>query len=353
MAYILLMAWNILFLTPNALKSLQFMAVFPSERVFSEAMHRVPLSFASGLMQVFTSATAPTIAYFKTLPLHLEKQWAVYLLVLEKDMQRPRVYIGSGTKAEGGVKSRMQAYDLRVLTGKNNDSIPYYIHKSLEEGITITHKGLLVWTPIPRPAFQYLIRTLFLVLECAFTLLLWAIKSRTKDYFMPALCRWPRESFTYDGLCTHFSINEGLAADSESSNLTPEEFDALALERKKEKNRQHIARKGEEVHRANSKAYGDKALAEERFMCDVCVIAFRSNAKLQYHLETAECIRKHRGDTKVLKGRGGSQCNIAKKKFSCAPCKHNAPSAKRLETHLNGPRHAKKLRLLAQRAERA
>jgi hypothetical protein len=315
------------------------MAVFPSESVLSDAMHRVPLNFASGLMQVFNSAIPPTIAYFKTLPLHLEKQWAVYLLVLEKFGHCPRVYIGSGTNSERGVKSRMQTYDRRVLTGKYDPEIALYIHKSLEEGFTMTHKGLLVWTPIPRPAFRYLIRCLFLVLESTFTLLLWAMKSRTKDYFMPALVPWPRESFTYDGLCTHFSINE--------------EFDALALERKKEKNRKHVASRGEGVHRANSKAQGDKALATERFTCDVCEIAFRSNTKLQDHLQTTVCIRKHRGVTAVLKGRGGGQSNVAKKRSWCEVCQHAAPSSRRLETHLNSPRHAKKLRLRAQRAQRA
>ena len=103
----------------------------------------------------------------------------------------------------------------------------------------------------------------------------------------------------------------------------------------------------------NPRTYGDKNLAEENFACDVCVIAFRSNAKLQIHLKTSECIRKHHGTTKIAKGRGGGQSNIAKKRFWCETCQHNAPSAKRLDIHLNGPRHAKKLRLLAQRAQRA
>ena len=54
------------------------------------------------------SPTAPTIAYFKGLPLHLDKLWAVYLLVLEKAGQRPRIYIGSGTASETGVKTRVR-----------------------------------------------------------------------------------------------------------------------------------------------------------------------------------------------------------------------------------------------------
>jgi hypothetical protein len=106
-------------------------------------MHLAPLQFAPGLMQVFQSSTAPTIAYFKTLPLHLDKMWAVYVLVLEKHGQRPKVYIGSGCHSVNGVRSRMLTYDRRARTGKGDITIAFYVEKALLEGFCVTHRGLL------------------------------------------------------------------------------------------------------------------------------------------------------------------------------------------------------------------
>lgn len=244
-------------------------------------MELSPLEFAPGLLQIFRSRTAPTISYFKTLPLHLDRPWAVYLLVLEKDGHRPRIYIGSGTKSECGVRSRMSSYDRRSRTENPDDAIPHYVETSLQEGYAITHKGLLAWTPLPLASERYALRCLFLVLECVCTLCFWAMKSRTKDYYMPALCPWPRDSLTYDGCCTHFSINEQIIGRAE--NATPEEINRVDAERKLVKGRQYSANKGPGVHAAQTKAYGEKALEEQRYKCTVCDLSFRSNAKLLEH----------------------------------------------------------------------
>lgn len=246
-------------------------------------MQNSPFEFASGLLQIFRSSTAPTIAYFKTPVLYLDKLWAVYLLVLEKDGGRPRIYIGSGTSSAGGVRNRMSSYDRRSRTGQVDNVIPHYVETSLQEGYAITHKCLLAWTPLPPPSDLYELRCLILVFETIFSLGFWAMKSRTKDYYMPALCPWPRESFTYDGCCTHFSINEQIVGHNE--NATPEEINRAAAERKLTKSRFYSANKGQGVHKANTKAYGEKALEEQRYTCTVCVLSFRTNAKLLEHLE--------------------------------------------------------------------
>jgi hypothetical protein len=348
LSYALIMAWTILSLTDRAMKTLVFDAIFPTERVWREAMHLVPLQFASGLMLVIFSATAPTIDYFKTLPLLPDNLWAVYVLVMEQDGHRPRVYIGSGTSSAGGVKYRMRTYDRRMKR-KFSSSIPCYVNKSLDEGFTISHKGYLAWAPVPRPAHQYKLRALFLVLECMFTLIFWAMKSNDKDYFMPRLCPWPIDSFSYDGLCTHFPINEGYPTADEHAHLSPDEFDALVLERKKAKSRQYIANKGEGVHAAQTRATIQQALDSQRYFCDVCVLTFPCLAKLEAHKLLPIHINKALGITKILKGRGGSQINTLNKKFFCKDCNKALPSAKRLATHLNGPRHAKMLRVLAGR----
>jgi hypothetical protein len=318
LSYALIMAWSILSLTPRAMKTLVFDAIFPTERVWREAMHRASPQFACGLMLAIFSATAPTIDFFKTLPIVPGKLWAVYVLVMEKDGHRPRVYIGSGTSSTDGAKLRMHTYARRTKS-QFSSGIPCHVQKSFKDGFTLTHRGYLVWAPIPRPAYQYELRALFLVLECLFTLIFWAMESRTKDYFMPRQCPWPINSFSYDGLCNHFSINEGYPTVHEHAHLSPAEFDALVLERK----------------HAN--------------YCDVCVLSFPCLAKLKTHKLRQIHIDMALGITKIPKGRGGSQINIKSKKFFCKDCNKASPSAKRLAIHLNGPRHAKKLRLLAAR----
>ncbi len=121
--FVLWLAWACLSLTNRALKNLVLDTVFPTERAMEKIMQLSPLEFAPGLLQIFRSSTAPTISYFKTLPLHLDRLWAIYLLVLEKDGHRPRIYIGSGTKSDCGVRSRMSSYDRRSRTG--NLDVPY------------------------------------------------------------------------------------------------------------------------------------------------------------------------------------------------------------------------------------
>lgn len=343
--FILWLAWVCLSTTNRALKNLNLDLVFPTERAMEKIMQISPLQFAAGLLQIFQSPTAPTIAYFKTLPLYLDKLWAVYLLVLEKAGERPRIYIGSGTSAEGGVRRRMTTYDRRSDTGEPQSTISEYVETSLQEGYAITHKCLLAWTPLPLPSDRYELRCLFLVLETICTLCFWAMKSREKDYYMPALCPWPRHSFTYDGCCTHFSINEQIMGQNEKA--TPEEINRVAAERKAVKSRLYIANKGPGVHKANTKAYGEKALEEKRYQCTVCDLTFRSNARLLLHLNAPIHIRKAAGISNRKTTRGGSQIAVAKKKYWCETCQHAAATAERLETHLKGPRHAKKLRDLA------
>lgn len=347
-AHVLSLAWACLSQTNRALKNLHLDAAFPAKSAMENVMHSSPHEFAPGLMQVFQSSTAPTISDFKNLPLPLdnpkEKLWAVYLLVLEKDGHCPRIYIGSGTDSECGVRRRMTSYDTRSRTGRWSSVVPYYVETSLQEGYAIVHKSLLAWTPLPRASARYKLRCFILVLESVFTLCFWAMKSLTKDYYMPALCPWPRDSLTYHGCCTHFSINEQILGHDEDA--TPEEIDRVDSERKRVKSRFYIANKGPGVHAANTKKYGDKALEEQRYDCTVCELSLRSNAKLLEHQKRPIHIRKEAGIIKTPAGRGGSQIAVASKKFWCEPCQHAAACASRLQTHLKGPRHAKKLSYL-------
>lgn len=120
LVFFLLLAWACLSLTNRALKNLELESAFPMQSVMANLMQRIPLEFAPGLLQVLRSPTPPTISYFKTLSLRLDKLWAVYLLVLEHEdpARLPRIYIGSGTEVEYRIRRRMGVYDsLRSVPG--------------------------------------------------------------------------------------------------------------------------------------------------------------------------------------------------------------------------------------------
>ena len=127
---ILYLAWLCLSTTNRALKNLVLDLVFPTESAMEKIIKISPFEFAPGLLQTFQYPTPPTIAYYKMLPLHLLKLWAVYLLVLEKDGARPGIYIGSDT-SKSGVRERMECYDRRSRTKKPGSNIPRYVESSL------------------------------------------------------------------------------------------------------------------------------------------------------------------------------------------------------------------------------
>lgn len=157
--------------------------------------------------------------------------------------------------------------------------------------------------------------------------------SSDKDYYMPK-CRWPLKSYTYGGLCSHFSINEGYKYDPPEELFTRDEINKAALESKQAKSDLYKPAKA-----ANTKAYGDRVLEEQKFECKPCGLTFRSNAKKLLHQSTNIHKRKVAGIVTVPKGR-------PTKSFYCDTCKWKAPCSKRLAIHMAGPRHAKKLRNL-------
>jgi hypothetical protein len=325
------------------MKNLGLDHVFPSQEGMKAVMESSSFEFAPGLLGALTSRTGPTIAYFKTLPLHLEKLWAIYLIVLEKAGHRPRIYIGSGTCSETGVRKRINTYNRRSKNGVLDSGIPQYVETSLQEGYAITHQCLLAWTDLPLASERFHLRCFFLILETVFALMLWAMKSRTKDYFMPALCPWLVESLTYDGCCTHFSINEGVTGMAE--DLPPDEINRLAAEKKLENGRKYTAAKGPGVHVAQSKASRDKAMEEQKHVCDVCVRAFPNQYKLTAHLG-----RRIHAKKVQQKAEGFVQL---KKKNWCEPCQYEAADRTRPKKHLNGQHHFAMLRLLANKANKS
>jgi hypothetical protein len=118
--------WAMLSRTERALKNLTLDREFPDQDAMQSAMESAGFEWAPGLLECMQSSTPPTVSYFKDLPMH-GSTWAVYVLVLEIDNERARVYISSGTKADRGVKTRMQRYDRRIEDETATSGMPAYV----------------------------------------------------------------------------------------------------------------------------------------------------------------------------------------------------------------------------------
>jgi hypothetical protein len=204
--------------------------------------HLSIISVAAGLLEVLLSPLPPTINWIKGLPTQSKGFWGIYLILLEKPRYHPRIYIGSGTgTSKQGLATRLKDYTYRAR-------IPCYIRKAVDEGYTITHKGVLCWTTIPPAATQFPIRSLMLLLEITFSLALWATHSRTKPYAMPSLLSWALDTFQYDGCCSHVAIseavwgeNEGLTTAQIAAKLA--EMDARRAEQEKQTRQRYYAKR--------------------------------------------------------------------------------------------------------------
>ncbi len=77
-----------------------------------------------------------------------EKIWGVYVRTLEKPGCKFMLYIGSGPDALLGVAAWFKNHGQLV-------SLHLFVKAALEEGYTITDRGLLYWAPIPAVSLIY------------------------------------------------------------------------------------------------------------------------------------------------------------------------------------------------------
>ena len=120
---------------PNAV----FPLVLKTKEIHDDLFNEAKLSFAPGLESVLRSSHPPTVEYLRRLPSDGKGVWGIYLILMEKPLFRPRVYIGSATDKKGGVRQRWWAYNVRAV-----QVLPAYVEASFHEGYTITHKGFAV-----------------------------------------------------------------------------------------------------------------------------------------------------------------------------------------------------------------
>lgn len=161
------------------------------------------LSFPDELGGILESDAPPGVNELKLRHTSNVGIWAVYLLTLEKPGQRPKIYVGSGTDALTGVRSRFTQYDQRV-------SLPTNVRSSLKDGYAITSKAILCSAPIPNNRDRFERRAVFLVLETIFAAAFNSMIQENSHYDVEAMSLWPTSATTYDGCCSHAAVTEGL-----------------------------------------------------------------------------------------------------------------------------------------------
>jgi DNA-directed RNA polymerase subunit RPC12/RpoP len=361
--YVVWLVWPCLSEMNPKLKNPVFDMVLTSSAVIAQLVSSSLVVFAPGLLDVLLPETPPTVAYFMSLPTDVHKRWAVYLLVLTKLNCRPRIYIGSGTAKEKGVKLRWSQYDQKR-------ALPCSIERALNEGYTITSKGLLCWAPIPSALIRFPLRALFLALESVLSLTLWAMVSRTKDYGMPHLCPWDLSTMEYDGCCNHIAFIERV--DGEEDGLTVEqigekqkEMDARRKLQSKithstayfsfklrdfagwqAQRRKYTTQRSRESVKASKKKSGAKAKATGQYACNPCGKAFEDIVALNVHKTS----NKHRdtinGVKKTVKlpyNKAWEANNKATKRYHCSTCDKSFGTSTSLNDHNKTDAHIDKV----------
>ncbi|KAK4561170.1 hypothetical protein LTR86_005125 [Recurvomyces mirabilis] len=303
--------------------------VLTAEGVVEQLMVATLISFAPRLLDVVRSSAPPTLAYFKGLPTECHRLWAVYLLVLKKPNSRPAIYIGSGTESDRGVKKRLATYD------KKRD-LPLHVDKRLHDGYEITYKGLLCWVPLPTASRRFAVRALLLLLETAFSLLFWAMTSRTKDYG------------ELDGLTLEQINVKQVELEERRERQKWETYHGLK-ERDyaawKALRRQYELNADPEKKKKRGKETKVRAKATGRFPCNHCVLKFATSTELNIHKGT----NKHKDMVAGVSKPGREKYNawasnnVAAKKHYCEHCDRAFKTSSKLKNHYNTGGHKNKV----------
>lgn len=264
--------------------------VLPSEARLRALFGLVGFSFSPDLFNVLQAAAPPPLCWFESLSSTVPKKvWGVYVLELKKPGRRPLIYIGSATAATGA--------RIRLQEHKHGSLCPRYVKDAKRGGYKITHTALLAQCPLPAASEIPIFRTVVIALEAAFSCVFWAMHSRDKSYGFGNLCPWPRDSFKWNGLCSHSPLLELVRGDFDFTPEQLEEFAAAA----KEKSRVYLLlyaqalranpteeyratqQRNNEKQKPGTQARQQEAVANKTYYCAVCNVACRDNASLTRH----------------------------------------------------------------------
>ncbi|SMR63353.1 unnamed protein product [Zymoseptoria tritici ST99CH_3D1] len=349
--------WKTFSASPKYSMNVLFLTIFPDLDTATSLLASLSLQFAPGLLDVLQLATPPTIAYFKSLPdPYLSKSWGVYVLVLEKNGRRPKIYIGSGTDSTSGLRARMKSYDSR-------HRLPHFVQLALKDGFKITHKGLLCWIPLPSIPKRALSALLILALESTFTWAFWAMVGKTEfGYRMAELCLWDRFSLSYDGLCSHSALSEGcrVRADLEITDEEAAFIEEQMRQRRQRQSQRQLQSNARRRARDEKKFLRERAAAQRRYharrrakdekayLSKQAAIARRRRARLQakdpkayaqFLNDQSKAWNKANPERAKHHTKTRTQRAKASKKWFCDDCDQAFKNSSDLAIHLRGRKH--------------
>lgn len=260
---------------------------------FSALFGRVGLVFAPGLFEFLNAAVPDNIDYFLGLPAPTtsRKVWAVYLLVLEKLGEPPRLYTGSRTSERGGAWTRISQH-------QQGQQCPKYVQKAKDDGFVITHIGILASCPSPAVTDIPLLRVIFIAIEAALSGALCAIipSATGAEFSFPAgLFPWSPDQVPWVGLCSHNPLLEQLRGGD--LELTPAQLIEAAKLRKENHRAWERAWNATPSGKARLRARNKKTeaatiakaaavKASKVHFCDTCQVSCSNPRELLLHLAT-------------------------------------------------------------------
>jgi len=333
---IITLLWACLVVAPS--KNPLFDKYLFCQEVVAELVNAASLSFCPGLLDAVQAVAPPLLSWFEALPAISKGRWGVYILVIKKQSCTTLVYCGSATEAKQGIDSRWRSYDGYSTKGIYFDQLPARVKSAIDNGYTITHKGLLVWAPIPAGINVPKFRLLFVALEALFTFLFWTMEFKHKDYGMGSVCPWislDGAQFEYDGACTHSSLHESVKG---NFNLTAAEIQQLADERaaNKKKYDEEYRLKNAAAIKVSHAVSEAKIMAEERYYCPPCSVACVSQWELDRHNGSG----KHEERIKKFEA-GLIAWNWYENKHVCTPCRWGTNNHPAFCNHKHTARHEK------------
>ncbi|KAJ8108984.1 hypothetical protein OPT61_g7790 [Boeremia exigua] len=233
---VITMVWACLQVTGS--QNRLFAQLFFAVNVVSDVAAAASLTFCPGLLEALNAKSPPSVSWFKSLPDDYRGKWGVYVLVFEKHGLLPHLYCGSATDSDDGISSRWMLYDRHnIKLGAKIDRLPRGVFKAFQAGYKIKHKGLLVTAPIPPAANVPMVRLLFYALEATMSFCFWMMDTN-KFFAYHVCCRWPLESFSYKGLCSHSALYDSIKG---RFDLSPEQLTTLAVDVAEKKRAWHRA----------------------------------------------------------------------------------------------------------------
>ncbi len=188
--------------------------------------------FPSPLLQVSWMSSSPLslpppISSSHSAPPVVDKLWAIYAIVLEKPGRPPKLYVGSGTNAQYGVRARMADY--------TRGNFPWHIGSCIKAGYTITHRGMFCWAALPTAVQVPTARLRFLALEAAITFLFHAADETPLDALWTVHIPWKRETVSWLPLCSHTALLERPQGFFDMTDEQLEAYNTARVKRTKEK----------------------------------------------------------------------------------------------------------------------